>query len=31
MSYDIGLANIDHYDFEDTRTGCFNLNVGVTF
>jgi len=31
MSYDIGLANIGHYDFEDTRTGCFNLNVGVTF
>lgn len=31
LSYDIGLANIGHYDFEDTRTGSLNLNVGVTF
>lgn len=31
LSYDIGLANVGHYDFEDTRTGSLNLNVGVTF
>lgn len=31
MSYDVGLANVGHYDFEDTRTGSFNLHVGVTF
>lgn len=31
ISYDIGLANVGHYDFEDTRTGSLNLNVGVTF
>lgn len=31
VSYDIGLANVGHYDFEDTRTGSLNLNVGVTF
>ena len=31
MSYDVGLANVGHYDFEDTRTGSFNLNIGVTF
>lgn len=31
LSYDIGLANVGHYDFEDTRTGALNLNVGVTF
>lgn len=31
LSYDIGLANIGHDDFDDTRTGCLNLNIGVTF
>lgn len=31
ISYDIGLANVGHYDFEDTRTGSLNLNVGVRF
>lgn len=31
LSYDIGLANVGHYDFEDTRTGCLNLEVGVNF
>lgn len=31
LSYDIGLANVGHYDFEDTHTGSLNLNVGVTF
>ena len=31
MSYDVGLANVGHYDFEDKRTGSFNLNIGVTF
>lgn len=31
LSYDIGLANVGHYDFEDTRTGSLNLNVGVRF
>ncbi len=31
LSYDIGLANVGHYDFEDTRTGTFNVNVGVQF
>ncbi len=31
LSYDIGLANVGHYDFEDTRTGTFNVNIGVQF
>ncbi len=31
LSYDVGLANVGHYDFEDTRTGSLNLHVGVTF
>lgn len=31
LSYDIGLANVGHYDFEDTHTGCLNLNIGVNF
>ncbi len=31
VSYDIGLANVGHYDFEDTRTGCLNLDFGVNF
>ncbi|EGN56245.1 hypothetical protein PRBRB14_06370 [Hallella multisaccharivorax DSM 17128] len=31
LSYDVGLANVGHYDFEDTRTGSLNLNIGVTF
>ena len=30
-SYDIGLANVGHYQFEDTRTGCLNLNLGFNF
>ena len=31
VSYDIGLANVGHYDFEDTRTGSLNLNLGFNF
>lgn len=31
ISYDIGLANIGHDDFDDTRNGCLNLNIGVNF
>ncbi|MBP7767641.1 MAG: PorT family protein [Prevotella sp.] len=31
ISYDIGLANVGHSDFDDTRTGTLNLNVGVNF
>lgn len=31
VSYDVGLANVGHYDFEDTRTGCLNIDLGVTF
>ena len=31
LSYDVGLANVGHYDFEDTRTGSLSLHVGVTF
>ncbi len=31
VSYDIGLANVGHYDFEDTRTGCLNIDFGVNF
>lgn len=31
VSYDIGLANVGHYDFEDTRNGCLNINFGVNF
>lgn len=31
IGYDIGLANVGQDVFDDTRTGCFNLNVGVTF
>ena len=30
-SYDIGLANIGKDSFQDTHTGCFNLDFGVTF
>ena len=30
-SYDIGLANVGNDDFDDTRTGCFNLTFGVNF
>lgn len=31
LSYDIGLANVGHYNFEDMRTGSLNLHVGVNF
>lgn len=31
LSYDIGLANVGHSDFDDTRTGTLNLNLGVNF
>jgi hypothetical protein len=31
LSYDIGLANIGHDDFDDTRNGCFNIDFGVNF
>jgi hypothetical protein len=30
-SYDIGLANVGKDNFDDTRTGCFNLTFGVNF
>ena len=30
-SYDVGLANIGKDSFQDTHTGCFNLDFGVTF
>ena len=30
-SYDIGLANIGHDDFNATRTGDLNLTLGVNF
>lgn len=30
-SYDIGLANVGNDDFDDTRTGSFNLTFGVNF
>ena len=30
-SYDIGLANIGQDNFDDTRNGCFTLNIGVNF
>ena len=31
LSYDIGLANVGQDDFDDTRNGCFTVNVGVNF
>lgn len=31
MSYDFGLANICHSDFDSSHTGCFNINCGVNF
>ena len=31
MSYEFGLANISHDDFEKTRNSCFYLNIGVNF
>ncbi|MBQ6064858.1 MAG: PorT family protein [Prevotella sp.] len=30
-SYDIGLANVGKDNFNDTHTGCFNLDFGITF
>jgi len=30
-SYDFGLANIGNDDFDDTRSGCFTINLGVNF
>ncbi len=29
LSYDIGLANVGRDDFDDTRTGTFNVSLGV--
>lgn len=31
LSYDIGLANVGHDDFDTTHTGSLNLDFGVTF
>lgn len=31
LSYDWGLANICHSDFDSSRTGCFYVNCGVNF
>jgi hypothetical protein len=31
LSYDIGLANIGHDDFDETKNGCFNLDFGINF
>jgi hypothetical protein len=31
LSYDFGLANIGQDDFDDTRNGCFYVNIGVNF
>lgn len=31
LAYDIGLANICHSDFDNSRTGCFYINCGVNF
>lgn len=30
-SYDIGLANVGKDSFQDTHTGCFNLDFGINF
>lgn len=30
-SYDIGLANVGKDKFQDTNTGCFNLDFGINF
>lgn len=30
-AYDLGLANVGKDNFDDTRTGSFNLSVGVNF
>lgn len=31
LSYDIGLANVSHDDYNTAHTGCFLANVGVNF
>ena len=31
ISYDIGLANICHDEFDTSHNGCLSLNVGVNF
>lgn len=31
LSYDIGLANISHDDFEESKTGSLQFTVGVNF
>ena len=30
-SYDIGLANVGKDNFQDTNTGCFNIDFGINF
>lgn len=31
ISYDFGLTNICHSDFESSHNGCFYINIGVNF
>ena len=31
LSYDIGLANVGQDNFDNTRTGCLTVSVGVNF
>ena len=31
IGYDLGLANINHNDFDATHTRCFFINVGINF
>lgn len=31
ITYDLGLANISHDEFDTSRTRCLSINCGVNF